>query len=61
LGGLGLIGTIALIASLVGGSGPLLWPVGAVVLFGGVCEWNVRQLRSARHAIERDLAAWLRP
>ena len=58
-GGLSLVGLVALIASLAAGSGPLLWPLVAVAVFGGFCVWKVRQLRTARRDMEQDLARWL--
>lgn len=56
-----IIGFVALIASLVTGSGPLLWPVAGTTLFGGFTAWKVNQLSSARRDLESELRTWLEP
>ena len=56
-----IIGFVALIASLVTGSGPFLWPVAGTTLFGGFTAWKVNQLSSARRDLESELRTWLEP
>ena len=58
-GGLALVGAVALLTSIVAGSGPYLSPIGGVMLFGGITAWRLRQLRVARRELERDLQMWL--
>lgn len=55
-----LVGLAVLIASLVSGSGPLLWPLGGATLFGGTTAWKMRQLSAARRDLESDLLVWLK-
>lgn len=55
-----LVGLVALIASFVMGSGPLLWPLGAATLFGGITAWKLYQLSAARRELESDLRVWLK-
>lgn len=57
---LALVGLVALLVSLATRSGPLLWPLGTVALFGGITAWRVRQLSTARRELESDLLTWLK-
>ena len=57
---LALVGLVALLTSLAAGSGPFLWPVGALAGFGGITAWRVRQLSVARRELESDLLKWLK-
>jgi hypothetical protein len=57
---LALVGLVVLLVSLVTGTGPFLWPLGAVALFGGINAWTMRQLRTARRDLESDLVIWLK-
>lgn len=57
---LALVGLVALLTSLATGSGPFLWPIGALALFGGITAWRVRQLSVARPELESDLLMWLK-
>jgi hypothetical protein len=54
-----LASVIALIGTVVVGDGPLLWPLGGVLLFGGFTIWKVNQLRRARRHLEADLVSWV--
>lgn len=54
-----IAGLTALISTLVSGTGPVLWPIGAVLMFGGFTGWKVRQLQIARNEVEADLVSWV--
>lgn len=56
---LALVGSAALLISLVTGQGPLLSPVAAMMLFGAMTALRLRDLRTARRGMESDLLTWL--
>lgn len=58
-GFMAIAGLAALIDTLVSGTGPVLWPIVAVLTFGGFVVWKVHQLRVARDEVEADLVSWL--
>jgi hypothetical protein len=56
-----LFAAFVVVLGMAGEGAPWIAGLCGMVLFGGFVGWFVSDLRKARSAIERDVAAWCQP
>lgn len=54
-----IAGSTVLVATLLTGTGPVLWPLATVALFGAFTWQRVQRLRVAKHELESGVLAAL--